>query len=54
MLTRLKLKREGKLDESPIVGSRGRRASFPKYSRPVHPQVVEVVVDYSDTMSHEG
>ena len=52
MLTRLKLKRgEGKLVESPAVGSRGRRARFPKSSTPTHPQVE---VESSVTMSHEG
>lgn len=37
--------------ESPIVGSRGRRARFWKSSTPTHPQVA---VDSSETMSHEG
>ena len=52
MLTRLKLKRgEGKLVESPIVGSRGRRERLPKSSTPTHPQVeVESLVN----MYHEG
>jgi len=55
MLTRLKLKRRvGKLVESPIVGSRGRRERFPKSSTPVHPQVAEVVVESLEIMSHEG
>ena len=52
MLTRLKLKRgEGKLVESPAVGSRGRRARFPKSSTPEHTQIE---VESSVSMSHEG
>ena len=52
MLTRLKLKRgEGKLVESPVVGSRGRRERLQKYSTLVHPQVE---VESSMSMSHEG
>lgn len=46
MLTRLKLKRgEGKLVESPEIGSNGRRLRFPNSSTPVHPKVAEVVVE---------
>lgn len=52
MLIRLKLKRgEGKLVESPEVGSRGRRARLPQSPPPVLPQVV---VESLVSMSHEG
>ena len=51
MLTRLKLKREVKLVQSPAIGSRGRRARFPKSLTPTHPQVE---VESSLSMSHEG
>ena len=53
MLTRLKLKRgEGNLvDASPQVGSRTRRASFPKSPPQILPQIV---VKASASMSHEG
>ena len=52
MLTRLQLKRgEGKLIGSPEFGSSGRRERLPKCSTLVHPHVV---VEFSDTISHEG
>ena len=52
MLTRLKLKRgEGKLVESLVVCSSGRRTRLLKYSTPVHPQVA---VETLEIMSHEG
>ena len=52
MLTRLKLKRgEGKLVESPVVGSRGRRERLPNYSTLAHPQVK---FESSVSLYHEG
>ena len=52
MITRLKLKRgEGKLVESPEVGSRGRRERLPQSPTSVHPQVS---VETPMRMSHEG
>ena len=52
MLTRLKLKRgDGKLVESPAIGSRGRRARLPNYSKSTHPQVE---FESSVNMYHEG
>ena len=52
MLTRLELKTgEGKLVESPEVGSRRRSARLPQYPPPILPQVaVETLV----STSHEG
>ena len=40
--------------ESPIVGSRRRRARLPKSCTPTHPQVAKVAVEFPETMSHEG
>ena len=55
MLARLKLKKgEGKLVESPVVGSSGRRKRFPKSSTRVHPQIAEVAIESSETMSRGG
>jgi len=52
MLTRLKLNRgEGKLVETPEVGSRRRKARSPKSPPPVLPRVIgETLV----SISHEG
>ena len=52
MLTRLKLKREGKLvGTGSQVGARRRRAQFPQSTPQDSPPVV---VEYSVSMSHEG
>ncbi len=47
-LTRLRLKREGKLVEGPEVGSRIRSARFPQYAPPFLPQIL---VEYLVRMS---
>ena len=52
LLARLKLKRgEGKLVESPEIGSMGRMARFPQSPAPFLPQVA---VETPVSMSHEG